>query len=141
MTARSRATLLMFILPMLGMLTAETVSASPGDAGTSDTQACQFTLSKPELSVLTGGAQAVTATARTTACTGLARPQKVTVCVATAGTNGYCTSQAGWNLAKAIFPAATTPSGSYTATAVGCYNDPSQPLPVCTTLPNTSTTF
>ena len=126
-------------LVILGMLDASGVSASPGDS--SATPSCAFILSKPAVSTLTDGVQAVTATVRATACTGLAQPQSTTVCVSPTGSNGRCSSDAGWNANQAVYPAATAPRGEYTATAVGCYNVAGRPFPICAPLPASATTF
>ncbi|WP_328361284.1 hypothetical protein OG976_10015 [Mycobacterium sp. NBC_00419] len=117
-------------LPVLAVLSAATALAAPDGTGTPDS--CQFGVTKPALTLLTGGAQAVVATAVPTSCTGLARPTSTTVCVSTPDANGYCDSRNGFTTAQAAFPAATAPRGEYIAKARGCYSTPGQSQPLCT---------
>ena len=108
------------------------ITSAPGTASPSvELSTCTFTLTAPQVSTLAGGVRAVIATLKATACEGSAAPARVTVCVEAPSGKSVCGEDRGWTAAQAVLPSAA-PGGTYNATGVGCWDDPSTIVNTCT---------
>jgi hypothetical protein len=91
---------------------------------------CTFTLSAPQISTLPGGVRAVTATLKAAACEGNAAPARVSVCIDAPQGKSVCGADQGWTVARAVLPSAA-PAGTYTASGVGCWDEPTTIVNSC----------
>ena len=101
-------------LSTAALVTAGRVGAQPDEAS------CTFTVSAPQLTTLSGGATAITATAAASTCSGTAQPAMTTVCLSGGGSAGNCKTVYGWDTAQ-VFLTVTQMSGTFTAKANGCW--------------------
>jgi len=121
-------------LGLTALATAGRVGAEPDEAS------CTFTVSAPQLTTLSGGATAVTATAAASSCSGTVQPAMTTVCLSGGGSAGNCKTVYGWDTAQ-VFLTVTQMSGTFTAKANGCWRMTLNVTTVCSPPPPVSTTF